>query len=66
MVGLRSSVAGGRCVRQQLRTGVVGAGVFGAFHAAKHAASSASSLTAVYDAIPARASRIATIFSSVA
>jgi predicted dehydrogenase len=59
MVALRPSVAGGRCVRQQLRTGVVGAGVFGAFHAAKHAASAASSLTAIFDANPARASRVA-------
>jgi predicted dehydrogenase len=59
MVDSRLSVAGGRCVSQQLRTGVVGAGVFGAFHAAKHAASPASQLTAVYDANPARASRVA-------
>lgn len=46
-------------MRQQLRTGVVGAGVFGAFHAAKHAASPASSLIAIYDANPARAARLA-------
>jgi predicted dehydrogenase len=59
MVGARLGAAGGRCVRQQLRTGVVGAGVFGAFHAAKHAASAASRLTTIYDANPARAASIA-------
>lgn len=44
---------------EKLRTGVVGAGVFGAFHAAKHAASARVELVGVHDLDPARARALA-------
>jgi len=42
-----------------LKTGIAGAGVFGALHAAKHAGSAAADLIAVYDPDVARAGRLA-------
>lgn len=43
----------------RLRTGVVGAGVFGAFHAAKHAASPRADLVGVFDFDGSRAEAVA-------
>lgn len=46
-------------MRKRLKTGVVGAGVFGAFHAAKHAASDRADLVGVYDIDASRARALA-------
>lgn len=46
-------------MRLRLKTGIAGAGVFGALHAAKHAGSAAADLIAVYDPDIARAGRLA-------
>jgi predicted dehydrogenase len=47
-----------------LRAGVVGAGVFGGFHAAKYAARADVSLTAVFDPHPERAEALAIRFGA--
>jgi predicted dehydrogenase len=49
-----------------LRAGVVGAGVFGGFHAAKYAERSDVSLTAVFDPHPERAGALAARFGAEA
>lgn len=51
---------------KRLKTGVVGAGVFGAFHAAKHAASARADLVGVYDLDAARAQSLAERFGAKA
>lgn len=49
---------------RRLKTGVVGAGVFGAFHAGKHAASERASLVGVYDVDQKRAQAVAERFQA--
>jgi predicted dehydrogenase len=49
----------GTLVSQQLKAGVIGAGVFGGFHARKYAASPHASLVGVYDPDTARAEEVA-------
>jgi predicted dehydrogenase len=49
---------------ESLRAGVVGAGVFGGFHAAKYAARTDVSLTAVFDPHPDRAGALADRFGA--
>ncbi|MCB2112686.1 MAG: Gfo/Idh/MocA family oxidoreductase [Parvularculaceae bacterium] len=46
-------------MKSRLKTGVVGAGVFGAFHAAKHAASERAELVGLYDIDAGRARELA-------
>ncbi len=46
-------------MERRLKTGVVGAGVFGAYHAAKHAASDRADFVGVFDTDPARADSLA-------
>ncbi len=48
----------------KLKTGVVGAGVFGAFHAGKHASSSRADLTGVWDIDADRAGALADRFGA--
>lgn len=46
-------------MHQRLKTGIIGAGVFGAFHALKHAAAARADLAGVYDLDPSRAQALA-------
>jgi predicted dehydrogenase len=51
-------------VEKKLKTGVVGAGVFGAFHAGKHAASERAELVGVWDIDATRAQALAERFGA--
>ena len=51
-------------MEKQLKTGVVGAGVFGAFHAAKHAASPRAVLSGIWDIDAGRAAALADRFGA--
>jgi predicted dehydrogenase len=51
-------------VERKLKTGVVGAGVFGAFHAGKHASSPRADLVGVWDVDIARARSVADRFGA--
>jgi predicted dehydrogenase len=53
-------------VHRRLKTAVVGAGVFGAFHAAKHAASPRAELVGIFDIDHARARALADRFNVAA
>lgn len=52
-------------VEGKLKTGVVGAGVFGAFHAGKHAASERAALVGIWDIDATRAHALAERFGAV-
>lgn len=54
------------CVSIKLKTGVVGAGVFGSFHAAKHAASARGELAGIFDIDVPRARSLAERYGAVA
>jgi predicted dehydrogenase len=53
-------------VEKMLKTGVVGAGVFGAFHAGKHVSSPRVDLSGIWDIDPARARAVADRFGAPA
>lgn len=53
-------------MRDRLRTGVVGAGVFGAFHASKHKTSKRAEFKGLYDLDAARARAVADRFEAAA
>lgn len=64
MVPAHKQVSGVSGVVCRLKTGVVGAGVFGAFHAGKHAASERADLIGVWDIDATRAQALAERFDA--
>jgi predicted dehydrogenase len=66
MVGPSGQSVGVFWVEKKLKTGVVGAGVFGAFHAGKHAASPRAELCGILDIDAARARAVADRYGAAA